>query len=188
MPNAIVSVYDKTQLDRLGSLLSRLGFTVYATPGTRRALRAMGYDPRPVEQISGNPAGFEDFVSSFGFNTMIAALAKDRQWLVQHGICPVEVVVYDFVPSWELVTSLDGFDITSVDFGGPAMVKAAALNFARVIPIVSASQYGLLERYPDIDIRTRCALAQTALRACAAYDSKLAELLRSLADKTCHNG
>ena len=67
MPNAIVSVYDKTRLDYLGSLLKQHKFTVFSTPGTRRALKSLGYDSQPVELITGNPDGYNDLVSSFGF-------------------------------------------------------------------------------------------------------------------------
>lgn len=180
MPNAIVSLYDKTSLDYLGVLLDKLGFTVFSTQGTRRALKDLGHDSFPVEMISGNPDGFDNFVSSFGFKTMIATLDEDRTHLVSCGMCPIDLVVYNFVPSWEFISSLDQFNIRNVDFGGPAMIKAAALNFKNVIPIVSPLQYSLLEHYYDIDLQTRCNLAQEALKACSDYDRRLSELLHTL--------
>lgn len=180
MPNAIVSVYDKTGLDYLGSLLKQHKFTVFSTPGTRRALKSLGYDSQPVELITGNPDGYNDLVSSFGFKTMVAALEGNRNRLIRDGIYPIDLVVYNFVPSWKFVSSLDQFNIKNVDFGGPAIIKAAALNFRNVIPLVLPLQYSLLEDYPDIDFQTRCDLAQVALRSCYEYDKRLVELLHTL--------
>lgn len=179
MPNAIISVYDKTNLCYLGRVLRDYGFVIYATQGTRDYLLSHGISAQPVEEIAGNPPGFENFVSSLSFKTMIGTLSDDPNMLEACYICPIDLVVYNFVHTWDIITDLEDFNIRHVDLGGPTIVKAAAINFKHVLPIVSPDQYCLLEQYPNIPMDTRISLAKYALEYCADYDRKLSSLLSS---------
>lgn len=178
MPNAIISVYDKTNLPYLGQLLLKFGFHIYATPGTRSYLLEQGIAASPIEQIAQNPQGFDDFVSSLSFKTMIGTVAEDPGFLEKQSICPIDLVVYNFVPTWDIIHSPEDFNIRHVDLGGPTIVKAAAINYKRALPMISPRQYRLLEQYPNITASARIALAREALEYCADYDRKLSHWLQ----------
>ena len=177
MRNAIISVYEKTRLDYLGEVLSRLDFNIYATTGTLGYLRDKKIRAFPVEEIAGNPAGFEDFITSLGFNTLIGALADEKPDFGNATIEKIDVVVYNFVRTWEVIKTLDDFNIGNVDLGGPTMIRAAAINYKHTLPIVSPSQYDALVDFPHITLEKRLELARTAFEYCSWYDNELSKLL-----------
>jgi phosphoribosylaminoimidazolecarboxamide formyltransferase/IMP cyclohydrolase len=52
----------------------------------------------------------------------------------------IELVVCNF-PPLKNTLRLSDFNIRNIDLGGPLMVRAAAINFRHVIPIVDAKDY-----------------------------------------------
>lgn len=178
MPNAIISVFDKTRIDFLGKILIEQGYTIYATCGTRKALEEYKIPVKPIEEITGNPMGFENFLSSLSFNTMIGALAENEAQFNKQPIEKIDLVVYNFVPTWSEIDSLNDFNILNVDLGGPTMIKSAAINYKYSLPVVDPKQYDSLKCIEGISMQTRKLYAIAALEYCAEYDKKLAEFLR----------
>lgn len=180
MPNAIVSVYDKTDLELVGKTLKSFGFNIFATSGSLQYLEAKQIQAYPVEEYCLNPEGFSDFFSSLSFNTLVGVLSVENRKLANSLIKKIDVVIYNFVPTWEIINKMNDFNITTVDLGGPTIVRAAAINYLNTIPIISPSQYSLLEKLADMDVTTRKKLASEALEYCSWYDHKLSNLLKSL--------
>lgn len=178
MPNAIISVYDKTNLKYLGEILEKQNFRIYATAGTLKVLKENGIKAFHVEEISSNPIGFDKFFSSLSFNTMIGTLAEDVEQFSGFNITKIDLVVFNFVPTWSEINGINDFNIQNVDLGGPTMIKSAAINFKHVIPVVNPDQYGLLKDIKNITLRERIKFAATALEYCSCYDRKLALYLR----------
>ena len=89
-------------------------------------------------------------------------------------------MVYNFVPTWEIIKSLSDFNILHVDLGGPTIVKAAAINYKRVLPVVSPQQYEQLTDIPHTKMSKRINFARTALEYCSEYDRRLSDFLGSL--------
>ena len=180
MPNAIVSVYDKTDLEFVGKILKSSGFNIFATSGTLQYLEAKQVQARPIEEYCLNPEGFSDFFSSLSFNTLVGVLSGENRQVAGFLIKKIDVVIYNFVPSWEKVNEINDFNIKNVDLGGPTIVRAAAINYLNTIPIISPSQYPLLENLADMDVITRKKIAGEALEYCSWYDHKLSNLLKTL--------
>ena len=180
MPNAIVSVYDKTDLEFVGRTLESYGFKIFATPGTLQFFEAKHIQVHPVEKYCMNPEGFTNYFSSLSFNTLVGVLSGETRKLNNFQIEKIDVVIYNFVPSWKIVTELKDFNIRNVDLGGPAIVRAAAINYLKTIPIISPAQYSLLEKLFDIDIAMRKKLARDAFDYCSWYDQQISHLLQSL--------
>ena len=79
------------------------------------------------------------------------ATASTSAELAEHGIEPFDLVVVNLYPFRETVASGAGDDevIEKIDIGGPAMVRAAAKNFASVAVVVDPARYGdVLDRAP----------------------------------------
>ena len=120
------------------------------------------------------------FFSSLSFNTLVGVLSKEKRRLNDQLIEKIDVVIYNFVPSWEIVNELKDFNIKNVDLGGPTIVRAAAINYLKTIPIISPSQYSILEKLFDVDISMRKKLASDAFDYCSWYDQQISHLLQSL--------
>jgi len=69
-----------------------------------------------------------------------------------------------------------------IDIGGPALVRAAAKNFARVGIVVDPADYETvldMLRHGDFGVHTRRQLAQKAFRITSAYDAAIAAWMGS---------
>ncbi len=100
--------------------------------------------------------------------------------LADQGIEPFDLVVVNLYPFRETVASGADEDdvIEKIDIGGPAMVRAAAKNFASVGVVVSPSRYAEILDAIKIDgglsLELRRALAAEAFAHTAAYDAAVA--------------
>jgi phosphoribosylaminoimidazolecarboxamide formyltransferase/IMP cyclohydrolase len=102
----------------------------------------------------------------------------------EHGIAPIDVVVVNLYP-FEAVTADPDCTlanaIENIDIGGPAMVRAAAKNNARVSIVTQPEDYALvleeLEANGAVSQATRFRLAATAYAHTARYDGIVADYL-----------
>ncbi|KAA0007434.1 MAG: bifunctional phosphoribosylaminoimidazolecarboxamide formyltransferase/IMP cyclohydrolase [Thermoplasmata archaeon] len=165
---AIVSVYDKSGLDELSKALQKHGIEIYATGGTGEYLKKHGIEFKSSEEYTGFVELLDGKVKTLN-SKLHAAILGSVEELKKLGIKPIDMVVCNFYP-------LD-FGIEGMDIGGPAMTRAAAKNWKRVVIVSSPSQYKEviehLEQGFDEDFRRR--LAIEAIRRTAYYDAKLVE-------------
>ncbi|HLG66681.1 MAG TPA: bifunctional phosphoribosylaminoimidazolecarboxamide formyltransferase/IMP cyclohydrolase [Acidimicrobiales bacterium] len=181
---ALLSVYDKTGLVDLARGLEELGWDLVASGNTAAALAGAGIVHRQVAEVTGFPEMLGGRVKTL-HPRIHAGILADRSDpshladLAAHGIEPVDLVVcnlYPFAsdPSVELI-----------DIGGPAMVRAAAKNFASVGVVVSPRDYPAvleeLRRAGALSEGTRRRLARAAFAHTASYDAAVESWLASLA-------
>ncbi|MFT8395393.1 bifunctional phosphoribosylaminoimidazolecarboxamide formyltransferase/IMP cyclohydrolase [Propionibacterium sp.] len=181
---ALVSVYDKTGLEKLGRMLADAGVEIVSTGSTAKKLADSGVPVTPVEQITGFPECLDGRVKTL-HPAVHAGLLADRRLeshrnqLDELGIKPFDLVVSNLYPFTQTVASGAGFDecIEQIDIGGPSMVRAAAKNHPSVAIITSADQYG--ELYDALGrggftLDQRRTLAAKAFAHTAAYDAAVA--------------
>ena len=130
-----------------------------------------------------NPHGVENYFSSLSFNSLVGTLTNEHVKIGDIFVENIDVVVYNFVPSWDVVKTYEDFNILNVDLGGPTIVRAAAINFKHALPIISPKQYPILRDFNSIDMQMRIELAQEAFAYCAWYDNCLNKHLKSLSNK-----
>ncbi|MEX0743444.1 MAG: bifunctional phosphoribosylaminoimidazolecarboxamide formyltransferase/IMP cyclohydrolase, partial [Actinomycetota bacterium] len=141
---ALLAVYDKTGVVELARGLTEVGVGLVSSGGTAATLRDAGIDVTPVEEVTGFPEMLEGRVKTLHPRVHAGILADRRkpaheEQLAEHGIEPFELVVVNLYPFRETVAGGAGPDeiIEKIDIGGPAMVRAAAKNFASVGVVVS---------------------------------------------------
>ena len=182
---ALLAVYDKTGVVELARGLSELGVSLVSSGGTAATLREAGLDVTPVEEVTGSPEMLDGRVKTLHPRIHAGILADRRKpeheaQLAEHGIEPFDLVVVNLYPFRETVAGGAGPQdvIEKIDIGGPAMVRAAAKNFASVGVIVSPVRYeGVLaeiRRDGSLSLDTRRALAAEAFAHTAAYDAAVA--------------
>jgi phosphoribosylaminoimidazolecarboxamide formyltransferase/IMP cyclohydrolase len=182
---ALLAVYDKTGVVELGRSLVDLGVTLVSSGGTAQALREAGVPVTSVEEVTGSPEMLEGRVKTLHPRIHAAILADRRKpdhelQLEEQGIEPFDLVVVNLYPFRETVASGAGEDdvIEKIDVGGPAMVRAAAKNFASVGVVVDPGRYGAvldeIRRTGGLTLRTRRRLAAEAFAHTAAYDAAVA--------------
>jgi phosphoribosylaminoimidazolecarboxamide formyltransferase / IMP cyclohydrolase len=182
---ALLAVYDKAGVVELARGLTELGVGLVSSGGTAAALREAGIGVTPVEEVTGFPEMLDGRVKTLHPRIHAGILADRRKpahedQLAEHGIEPFELVVVNLYPFRETVAGGAAPDevIEKIDIGGPAMVRAAAKNFASVGVVVSPARYGEvlaeLERDGGLSLSTRRSLAAEAFAHTAAYDAAVA--------------
>ena len=183
MPRALLSVHDKTGIVGFASTLHALGWDIVSSGGTARAVADAGIPVVDVADITGFPPMLGHRVVTLHPKVHGGILA-DRDdpghvsEMVQHGIEGIDLVVVNLYP----FASNPGVEL--IDIGGPAMVRAAAKNFAHVGVVVDTADYAdVLEAIEGGYFGTaiRRVLAQKAFRITSAYDAAIASWL---ADET----
>jgi phosphoribosylaminoimidazolecarboxamide formyltransferase/IMP cyclohydrolase len=183
-----VSVSDKTGLEELARRLVELGVTIISTGGTAEALRGWGVDVVQVDEVTGHPEILGGRVKTLhpkvhGGILGRTDLPSDVEQMRENGIEPIDLVVVNLYPFEETVARRGASDeeiVENIDIGGPALIRAAAKNHARVAAVTSPAQYpeilaelaaGDGELSPELLRR----LAGAAYQRTARYDAAIAD-------------
>jgi phosphoribosylaminoimidazolecarboxamide formyltransferase/IMP cyclohydrolase len=186
---AIISVSDKAGVTDFAQKLSQLGFEIFSTGGTKKALAEAKVPVKSVSEITGFPEILDGRVKTL--HPMVHGGILARRDLPSHmkelaknkieTIDLVAVNLYPFVQTVakENVTLEEALE--NIDIGGPTMIRAAAKNFPSVIVVVDPADYPLVLdklKAGGLDLAERQRLAQKAFQHVAVYDTAIAQYLR----------
>ena len=190
--NALLSVYDKTGLDRLAWIFSKLQVRMLGSGGTAEAVRKLGFNVVEVSEytrVSEMPGGLVKTLHP-KIHGGILGDWKDpmqRKYLEANGIEPLDFVVVNLYPFQEVVEAdPQNFRkaVDNIDIGGVALIRAAgkgALLNQRVVPVTSPLQYeglvGELERKGYVGNELRQRLAREAFVLTSDYDRAIRDYL-----------
>jgi phosphoribosylaminoimidazolecarboxamide formyltransferase/IMP cyclohydrolase len=190
LPRALLSVSDKTGLSGFARGLQRLGYELYATGSTLKAIQEAAVDAHPVSDLTGFPEMMDGRIKTLHPGVHAGILARrDKpdhlEALEAHGLREIDLVCCNLYPFVETVTRPGvTFEeaVEQIDIGGPAMIRAAAKNHESVLVVVRPERYSellaaLQESAVDPVMRRR--LAAEAYAHTAAYDSWIAAYMRS---------
>ena len=185
---ALISVHDKSGIAELARELASRGAALVSTGGTAAHLKEAGLEVSLVEETTGFPEILGGRVKTLHPRIFGGVLADDsredhaRDLLVAE-IAPFDLVVVNLYPFEKTVAggAPPAKAIEMIDIGGPALVRAAAKNPARVAVVVEPSDYApLLEEIRvsgGTSRATRERLASRAFARTAAYDAAIARYL-----------
>ena len=188
---AILSVYDKTGLSDFARGLRELGFEIYSTGGSRKALEDAGVEVHGVSDLTGFPEIMDGRLKTLhpGVHGGILAnreVPAHMEQLAAQGLAPIDLVAVNLYP-FEATIARPGVTveeaIENIDIGGPTMIRAAAKNHASVLVVVSPVDYGAVLdglRAGEVPLTFRRQLAAAAYAHTAAYDSTIAAYTRDL--------
>jgi phosphoribosylaminoimidazolecarboxamide formyltransferase/IMP cyclohydrolase len=182
---ALVSVHDKSGVAELGRTLAERGIQIVSTGGTASFLKAAGVEVALVEETTGFPEILGGRVKTLHPKIFGGVLADDSrddhaQDLIQSQIEAFDLVVVNLYPFEKTVAAGKGRSeaVDMIDVGGPALIRAAAKNHARVAVLVDPADYEpILEEIRmagGTRLSTRERLAARAFSRTAAYDAAIA--------------
>jgi len=186
---AIISVSDKTGVTDFAKNLSQLGFEIFSTGGTKKALAEAGVPVKSVSEITGFPEILDGRVKTLHPAVHGGILARrdlpaHMEELSKNKIETIDLVTVNLYPFVQTV-SREGVTLDealeNIDIGGPTMIRAAAKNFPGVIVVVDPADYSLVLdklRGGGLDLAERKRLAQKAFQHVAVYDTAIAQYLR----------
>jgi len=183
---ALLSVYDKTGLDELARGLAGLGVELVASGGTAEHLRGLGLEATAVDELTEVPELLGGRVKTLHPRIHAAILARrdhpdDMAALEEQEIRPFDLVCVNLYPFREVAGRWGVREeeaVEMIDVGGPAMLRAAAKNFAHCVPVCRPERYGplldLLAGDGEVPPETRRELAAEAFATTAAYEASIA--------------
>ncbi|MCC6302295.1 MAG: bifunctional phosphoribosylaminoimidazolecarboxamide formyltransferase/IMP cyclohydrolase [Gammaproteobacteria bacterium] len=190
---ALISVSDKDGLLDLARGLHGLGVEILSTGGTAKAIRAAGLPVKDVSEVTGFPEMMDGRVKTLHplvHGGLLGRAGLDDAVMAQHGIAPIDLLVLNLYP-FEAVTAQAGCTLAdaveNIDIGGPAMLRSAAKNFARVAVATSPDQYPdllaeLEANNGQLSAARRFALSVAAFNRVAQYDAAISNYLSAITD------
>jgi phosphoribosylaminoimidazolecarboxamide formyltransferase / IMP cyclohydrolase len=183
---ALISVYDKTDLEDFARGLEDLGAELVASGGTATYLEERGLSPARVDELTEVPELLGGRVKTLHPRVHAAILARrdredDLAALDEHDIEPFDLVCVNLYPFLEVATRYGTQEheaVEMIDIGGPAMLRAAAKNFAYVAAVSAPGQYGRvlqeLREKGGVSLATRRTLAAEAFATTAVFEAAVA--------------
>ncbi len=180
---ALLSVSDKRGLVEFARGLAEMGVEIISTGGTASALSGEGIQTTSVEDVTGFPEILDGRVKTLNPRIHAGLLAVRSEethvdTLNEHEIEPIDLLCVNLYP-FERVSSRRGVEdreiVENIDVGGPALIRAAAKNFAFTAVVTSPESYDavleeLRENEGKLSGRTRESLAGEAFSYTARYD------------------
>ncbi len=181
----LVSVFDKSGLDRLATALGAAGVRVASTGGTATALTRLGLEVDDVSAITRFPEVLDGRVKTLHPTIFAGILARgdrpdDLAVLAEHAIERFDAVIvnlYDFESVIAKPDCTPAEAIELIDIGGPSLVRAAAKNHAFTSVVTSPAQYDALIvalARGGTTLAERRQLAAAAFEHTARYDAVIA--------------
>ncbi len=190
---ALISVYDKTDLETLVEALNGYGVEIISSGGTARRIREIGCRRLvEVSDYTGHPESPGGLVKTLhprvhGGILLDRGRPDHRRWMEENGVEPIDMVVCNLYPFEKVVAG--GADLAeaaeNIDIGGPTLTRSAAkasLLYDKVCVVTDPAQYPevvetLKRNGGELTAELRRRYAQAAFKRTAAYDSAIVSYL-----------
>ncbi|APT75339.1 phosphoribosylaminoimidazolecarboxamide formyltransferase [Marinitoga sp. 1137] len=192
MKRALISAYDKKDIEILAKNLVENGYEIISTGNTAKYLEKNGINVIPVENITEFPEILNGRVKTLHPKIHGGVLARnieeDLEVLKKHNIEKIDLVYVNLYPFEEKLKEELTIQerIEFIDIGGPTLIRAAAKNFEHTIVIVDPEDIPMvIEKIKEnnIDFETRLYLASKAFNLTAYYDSLISNYFNKLINK-----
>tara|TARA_B100002051_G_C16707973_1_gene624944 strand:- start:99 stop:1658 length:1560 start_codon:yes stop_codon:yes gene_type:complete len=147
---AIISVFDKKNINFILSTLTELNVKIISSGGTYKKIRNLGYKCQEVSKFTNSkeilngriktlhPKIYSGILSKRNNKSHIKELRKNK-------FMEIDLVIANFYPFEETIKKNKQSEIIeNIDVGGPSMVRAAAKNYNFVTVISNPNQYNRL--------------------------------------------
>lgn len=182
---ALVSVFNKENLEPIIHLLGQSNVEFISTGGTQKFIENFGYSVTPVESLTGYPSIFGGRVKTlhpaiFGGILFRRDNTEDLHEAEKHSIRQIDLVLVDLYPFEETVASGATSEeiVEKIDIGGISLIRGAAKNFNDVLIVSSRNQYDhvyqlLKSKNCSSDLDDRRLFAAQAFDVTSHYDSAI---------------
>jgi phosphoribosylaminoimidazolecarboxamide formyltransferase/IMP cyclohydrolase len=192
---ALLSVSDKTGLVELARALAARDVELLSTGGTAKAIRDAGLPVTDVSDVTGFPEMMDGRVKTLHplvHGGLLGRAGTDDAVMAEHGIAPIDLLVLNLYPFESVTAKADctlADAVENIDIGGPAMLRSAAKNFARVAVATSPDQYDALlvelnAHDGKLSAAKRFELSVAAFNRVAQYDAAISNYLSAVSDTT----
>ena len=191
MKTALISVSDKTGIVEFARELAALDVRLLSTGGTARLLADAGLTVTEVAEVTGFPEMLDGRVKTLHPRIHGGLLARrdlpeHMAALQAHDIATIDLLIVNLYPFAQATARSDctlDDAIENIDIGGPAMLRAAAKNWADVAVVIEPADYATVLdelRTTGLQRSTKFMLAKKVFAHTAAYDGMISNYLGAL--------
>ncbi len=189
---ALISVYDKKNLEPLLRSLKKFKIEIISSGGTYKEIKRLKYTCTEISEYTGSKEILGGRVKTLHPKIHAGILNKrnsisHNKDLLDNDFKNIDLVIVNFYPFEQTLkkTSNRNKIIENIDIGGPAMVRAAAKNYDNVTVITSSSQYEELikqiKKYKGSTSQNfRERMSQEAFTETAYYDALISSYFNKI--------
>jgi len=188
---ALISVSDKTGIVDFARALAAQGVRLLSTGGTARLLADAGLAVTEVAEVTGFPEMLDGRVKTLHPRIHGGLLARrdlpeHMAALKAHDIGTIDLLIVNLYPFAQATARADCTledAIENIDIGGPAMLRAAAKNWADVAVVIDPADYPrVLAELAGAGVTraTKFMLSKKVFAHTAAYDGMISNYLSAL--------
>jgi phosphoribosylaminoimidazolecarboxamide formyltransferase/IMP cyclohydrolase len=187
MKRALISVYDKTNVEKIAKKLEEKGYEIVSTGGTLRYLKENGIKVIDISDITHFPEMLDGRVKTLhpkvhGGLLAIRSNEEHMKTLEAHEIGTIDCVIVNLYPFFDNVSKAITFEekVEFIDIGGPTMLRSAAKNFRDVVVITDPEDYEAVMGQMDegeISFEMKKRLAGKVFNLTSAYDAAISNFL-----------
>lgn len=188
---ALISVYNKINIDNIVKKLANLDVKIISTGGTKEYIENLGIEVTSVESLTNYPSLFNGRVKTLHPSIMGGILfnrdnENDINEANQYQIPQIDLVIVDLYPFENTLKQTKNTEeiIEKIDIGGISLIRAAAKNFKHVLVIPSENDYpfliNIIEKKNGISsLDDRKQMATRAFEICTYYDRIIFQYFRN---------
>ena len=178
--NAIISVYDKTDLDIISKYLIKKKYTIYSTGGTSDFLKKHNIPHIEISKYTKQKEILGGRVKTLHpkiFGGLLGTKSlKHQKELQSEQIVNFDILIVNLYPFEETLKNTNKSDeiIEMIDIGGHSLIRAAIKNYTKTVPIVSSTDYKqIIRKMPKSNLE-RKKYAIRAIQHVTQYDIAIA--------------
>lgn len=149
---ALISVSDKTGLEKIAEVLIALQVEILSTGGTAKFLKEKGIFTTEASDFSGFPEILDGRVKTLhpkihGGLLALRSNANHRQQIKEHHFEYIDMVIVNLYPFEKTILKPNVTKeeiIENIDIGGPAMLRSGAKNYKDVAVVCDPADYDII--------------------------------------------
>ena len=180
---ALISVYDKTNIDQLAKSLIENNCEIISTGGTSEALKKCNIPITDLNDFTGFPEMMDGRVKTLNPKVAGGILGlRDihSEEINQNNIQMIDLVVCNLYPFAQVVQQNNcslANALENIDIGGPTMIRSAAKNVGWSCVVVDPKDYSLLveqlNESGSLSYEFRAEMSRKAFSITAQYESNI---------------
>ena len=186
--NALISVFDKTNLDKIAIFLIKKKYTIYSTGGSSEYLKKINVPHIQISKYTKQKeilAGRVKTLHPKIFGGILATNSKKHQKeLSEEKVINFDLLIVNLYPFEETVKKNKKTDeiINMIDIGGHSLIRAAVKNYKKSIIIIDPLDYqNLIKKFPKTDLDKK-KYAIKAIKQVADYDVAISNWFKGTYD------
>ena len=182
---AIISVSDKSNLEKLLKTLKKFKIEILSSGGTFKAIKKLKFNCQEISSFTGFNEMLDGRVKTLHPKIHAGILhdrknTKHKKEMRENNYDPIDLIIVNFYPFEENLNVTKNIKkiIENIDIGGPSMVRGAAKNYENTTIVTSTKDYENLINELKINkgktsLAFREKMASKAFGVTAFYDSKI---------------